>query len=66
MRDAILLQDLEFEYRGKPAVYAETWITESGEIYISLRIDEHKSWINISAKEIKNFVKDKNINLNKR
>jgi hypothetical protein len=57
MRDAILIQDLEFELHGNRAMYSNIWITELGEVYISLRIDEQSNWVNIPAKEIKRFIK---------
>lgn len=57
MRDAKLITEVKFEMEGEPAEVTGTWITEYGDIYITLY--NNGRWCNIMAKDLKKYIKPK-------
>lgn len=55
MRDAKLLTEVKFEMDGEPAEVTGTWITEYGDVYITLY--NNGRWCNIMAKDLKKYIK---------
>lgn len=56
MQDATNIKQFTFFIDGKPTVATETWITEFGEVYISLR-HPRGGVMNINVKNIHAYIK---------
>lgn len=57
MRDATNIKDKDFYINGVKTKATNVWITEHGEIFVSLRANENCE-LNISAKDLKKYIKD--------
>ena len=56
MQDATNIKQYTFYIDGKPTVATETWITEFGDVYISLRHPKGGN-MNVNVKNIRAYIK---------
>ena len=56
MQDATNIKQYTFYIDGQPTVATETWITEFGDVYISLRHPKGGN-MNVNVKNIRAYIK---------
>jgi hypothetical protein len=59
MQDATNIKDFRFEIDGVPTIATDTWITEFGDIYITLKHPKG-GFMNVDAKHIRKYIRQDN------
>ena len=61
MQDATNIKQYTFYIDGQPTLATEVWITEFGEVYVSLRHPKGGD-MNVNAKNIRRYIKESDEN----
>lgn len=54
MRDAINVKNISFMVNGNSANVSDVWLTQNGEIYVSLHYNS--VWLNVPVNKLKDYI----------